>query len=330
MAIALPNVKHVERMVRKRTLANLPLDERESLLAEPFFETEPLRKMPMELALINMLEKLVSDPVCLDNALVEGIGDTIGVRDVREIGVHRLEFRENLFETIINRPVVEIPLHLAALIRPAIMEAVRPESVSRTTEYPVHMGNGTEVLRKWVEIDSSVTGGYARDEDDLFIFTLLGEPMLTHDAIDIPQRAFPKVRDAKVGDRNSWSKRFDTRHTELTGEATGDKNPIHFDKQYAALTRFKEPIIHGASIVGEISRVLGMEFPGRGTVWMQECTLFKGPIYHGQTVYFVAEIIETFPEKERLVIRTIGTVNDRIVVENVSTIFLGPDPLAEI
>jgi acyl dehydratase len=153
--------------------------------------------------------------------------------------------------------------------------------------------------------------------------------MLNIDQPSVPLRAFARVKDAKVGDQVCWSKKFDAVHVELTGRSTGDMNPIHFDHDYAAKTRFRHPIVHGASMVGEISRVLGTEFPGRGTVWVEEKTSFRAPIYHGQTVHFCAEITETFPDKERMSIRTIGMVDERTVVENTSHIHLGPDPLVQ-
>lgn len=161
---------------------------------------------------------------------------------------------------------------------------------------------------------------------DLFTFSK-GVVMLDAPGIAIPQRPFAKVHDAKIGQRVLWSERFSKQHTHLTALATGDWNPIHFDEEYAAKTRFGRTILHGATLAGRISQKLGMDFPGRGTIWLKSDTTHWAVVYHGDLVEFCAEIIEVFPGKERLVVKTTGTVDGRVVLENTSLVHLTPDPL---
>ncbi|MFL5730355.1 MAG: MaoC family dehydratase, partial [Cytophagaceae bacterium] len=51
-------------------------------------------------------------------------------------------------------------------------------------------------------------------------------------------------------------------------ELTGDHNPIHLDPAYAANTLFKKPIMHGILGASVFSKVLGMQFPGEGTIYL--------------------------------------------------------------
>jgi acyl dehydratase len=64
----------------------------------------------------------------------------------------------------------------------------------------------------------------------------------------------------------------------------GDINPIHFDEQYALGTRFGKPIVHGAFLEGLISSILGNDFPGHGTIFIENTLRFLKPVYVGQTV----------------------------------------------
>ena len=62
-------------------------------------------------------------------------------------------------------------------------------------------------------------------------------------------------------------------------ELTGDKNPLHLDADYAATTAFRRPIVHGMLSASVISKVLGMDFPGEGTIFIGQTLEFKRPMY---------------------------------------------------
>lgn len=78
---------------------------------------------------------------------------------------------------------------------------------------------------------------------------------------------------------------------------TGDDNPLHIDPEYAAGTRFGKPIVHGVLILGVISKVLGRDFPGPGSVAVSIQARFLRPVPVGTTVTYevrVAEKIEKY------------------------------------
>lgn len=62
-------------------------------------------------------------------------------------------------------------------------------------------------------------------------------------------------------------------------ELSGDWNPLHTDRAYAAETHYRRPILHGAFSAGLLSRMAGMFIPGR------DCLL------HGLKLKFVAPIL---------------------------------------
>jgi len=142
---------------------------------------------------------------------------------------------------------------------------------------------------------------------------------------DIPRRPYATAHDAQVGDKHSWSRTFYLEDIDRTGDATRDRNPVHFDSDYAAKTRFKKPILHGVATLGEISRALGMDFPGRGTIFLELTARFRRPIYPGDTVHFTAEIIEIADKWGKLTIAITATVNGEVVLHAQSSVILEED-----
>jgi len=85
---------------------------------------------------------------------------------------------------------------------------------------------------------------------------------------------------------------------------SGDFNPLHWDEAYAATTPFKKPIIHGALIASVFSRVMGMEFPGEGSVYLKQVSEFKRPLFVGTNYKAKFEIVSTNPAKHTAEIST--------------------------
>ncbi len=133
------------------------------------------------------------------------------------------------------------------------------------------------------------------------------------------------MEQAKVGDTHSWWRVFHDDDIHKTGAATRDRNPVHFDAEYAAKTRFKRPILHGVTTLGEISRALGMDFPGRGTIFVSLVAQFKRPIYPDDRVDFRAEIIEVVAQWAKLVIRITATVSGKMALTADATVVLEDD-----
>ena len=73
---------------------------------------------------------------------------------------------------------------------------------------------------------------------------------------------------------------------------TGDDNPIHIDEEYAAQSRFGKPIVHGVLLLGIISKVLGRDFPGHGSVAVSISCKFLRPVPVGSEIEVEIKIAE--------------------------------------
>jgi 3-hydroxybutyryl-CoA dehydratase len=70
------------------------------------------------------------------------------------------------------------------------------------------------------------------------------------------------------GDHFKWERFISAEDVKQFAEVVGDKNPVHIDEEFAARTSFKKRLVHGAFLGGLISKVLGMDFPGQGTIYI--------------------------------------------------------------
>jgi 3-hydroxybutyryl-CoA dehydratase len=107
------------------------------------------------------------------------------------------------------------------------------------------------------------------------------------------------------GDQFKWERFISTEDVKGYAEVVGDLNPIHLDAEFAEKSFFKKRIVHGAFLGGLISKVLGMDFPGQGTVYISQNSVFKRPVYVDTMVTVEVKVMQVIPEKRRLVLDTI-------------------------
>lgn len=106
------------------------------------------------------------------------------------------------------------------------------------------------------------------------------------------------------GDGFSFERHISAEDVRQFAEIVGDLNPIHLDEEFAEKSFFKKRIVHGAFVSGLISRVLGMDFPGQGTIYISQTSVFKRPVLVDTTVRVEVKVTEIIAEKRRLVLET--------------------------
>ncbi len=76
--------------------------------------------------------------------------------------------------------------------------------------------------------------------------------------------------------------RFDATAISRFADASGDHNPLHVDPEAARAAGFPATIAHGVMTLAELSRLLGTEAPGPGTVIARLDSAFLRPVVAGQ------------------------------------------------
>lgn len=132
--------------------------------------------------------------------------------------------------------------------------------------------------------------------------------------------------EIKPGMSASMSRTVTERDVELFGEATGDRNPLHFDDDYARRTIFRGRVAHGALSIGFISALLGTELPGAGSIFVSASIVFKSPVRIGDTVVTTATVREV--QGREAVMDCVCTVEGRQVLESVAQVMPPKRPVS--
>lgn len=103
--------------------------------------------------------------------------------------------------------------------------------------------------------------------------------------------------DLKVGQTASRSLKLTTEHVATYAKLTGDKNPLHFDKDFVAKTKFKELVVQGGLTTGLLHALVAMDLPGPGTVFLNQNWQFTAPVFIDDTITATAKILEIHASK---------------------------------
>ncbi len=95
---------------------------------------------------------------------------------------------------------------------------------------------------------------------------------------------------------------------------SGDDNPIHVDEEFAKKTRFGKRIAHGILVTSFISKAIGRNFPGDGSIYVSQNILFKRPVYVGDKVLVRVEVTDKNDEKNRIILSTTVFNSDKKTV----------------
>jgi acyl dehydratase len=93
-----------------------------------------------------------------------------------------------------------------------------------------------------------------------------------------------------IGDRARSSRRVTERDIALFTEISGDRNPIHYDAELAAATRFGGIVVQGGVTSALLNALVAEDLPGPGTVFLELNLRFLAPVRPGDTITAEAEV----------------------------------------
>ena len=101
----------------------------------------------------------------------------------------------------------------------------------------------------------------------------------------------------RVGQRARRTQTVTAHEVELYAQITGDRNPLHFDADFAARTRFGRLVAQGGIASGMLNALVAMDMPGPGTVFLSQTLTYKAPTYLGDTLTAEIEVLSLKPDK---------------------------------
>ena len=116
--------------------------------------------------------------------------------------------------------------------------------------------------------------------------------------------------DIQVGQKATRELTVTAEMVAAYAEITGDYNPLHFDLEFTASTRFGRLMAQGGIAVGLLHALVAMDMPGPGTVFLRQSWVFPAPVYIGDTIHAEATVMAVYPERSRADIDFLVTNGD--------------------
>lgn len=109
----------------------------------------------------------------------------------------------------------------------------------------------------------------------------------------------------KIGDKASIKKAFNENEVIQFSKVSNDSNPIHFDEAFAEKTIFNKNIVQGMLVASLFGGIMGSKLPGEGTVLLGQNLIFKRPVYVGEQITAIIEVIKIREDKPIITFKTI-------------------------
>ena len=104
------------------------------------------------------------------------------------------------------------------------------------------------------------------------------------------------------------------RDIELFTEISGDRNPIHYDEEVAAASRFGGLVVQGGVTSGLLNAVVAEQLPGPGSVFLEVTWRFLAPVRPGDEITAEVTVTAARADKPVTTLATRITNQDEVVV----------------
>jgi 3-hydroxybutyryl-CoA dehydratase len=105
------------------------------------------------------------------------------------------------------------------------------------------------------------------------------------------------IQEINLGDKAEFTKTILETDITFFCAISGDFNPMHVDQVHAESTRFRGRIAHFGVAGGLMAPILGMQLPGKGTITLEHWTRHYKPVYAGDTITCIGEVVKRDEEK---------------------------------
>jgi acyl dehydratase len=121
------------------------------------------------------------------------------------------------------------------------------------------------------------------------------------------------IRQPQVGDTARLSRTVTEHDIGLFTDISGDRNPLHYDAEAAARSRFGEIVVQGGVTSAILNAVVAEELPGPGTVFLEVSWRFTAPVRPGDTITGEVEVTAVRDDKPITTLATRVVRDDGVV-----------------
>lgn len=120
--------------------------------------------------------------------------------------------------------------------------------------------------------------------------------------------------EIQIADKCHYKKSMTEKELVLFSAASGDVNPVHLDKEFAANSIFKERIAHGMWSASLVSATLATVMPGPGTIYLSQSIEFHRPVKLGDTLEVMLTVKDKNDKKKTVTfLCEVKNQNDKVV-----------------
>jgi acyl dehydratase len=129
----------------------------------------------------------------------------------------------------------------------------------------------------------------------------------------------------KPGDVARRSRTVQPSDIERFTAMTGDRNPIHYDPELAAATRFGGIVVQGGVTTGLLNALVAEDLPGPGSVFLQVSWRFLAPVRPGDVLTAEARVLEVRADKPVTTLETtVRTGDGTVVIDGTAVVWRDP------
>jgi acyl dehydratase len=129
----------------------------------------------------------------------------------------------------------------------------------------------------------------------------------------------------EVGDRAVRTRTVTSHDIELFTAMTGDRNPVHYDPEVAARSRFGEIIVQGGVTTGLLNALVAEDMPGPGSVFLETRWRYLASVRPGDELTAEAVVLEARTDKPVTRLRTtIHRADGTVVVDGEAVVWRDP------
>lgn len=200
-----------------------------------------------------------------------------------------------------------------SMTNPMIPEKYKPRAIDKGVKLEKHViiGSGSVVLPGVIIGEGTAVGSMTLCNKSLEPWSIYaGIPARVRgerkkEILNLERQLLAESRNKFfVGQELSEEKVFNKNEVEAFADISGDNNPLHMDERYAEKSRFGGTIVHGILIMGLISKIIGTQLPGEGSIYLGQNARFIKPVYIGEKIKANVKIIEINEEKKILILET--------------------------
>jgi acyl dehydratase len=131
------------------------------------------------------------------------------------------------------------------------------------------------------------------------------------------------IKEFKIGQKytEEWTPTLND--IKKYAQLSGDYNPIHIYKESAEKLGYKLNIVHGNLTCSFISKVVGMNFPGKNSLIIEQNISFPNSIYPDDTIKFDFIILSVNNAFKVLEIKVKGIKIDSKFTNSMNTVLRG-------